>query len=158
MKDSSSTRHHESQIPDGCQDSAQFTATSAAERLRERAAAEVFATHPAAWMPEPGDELVGTFRGLSSGPTRRGETHQIALVEDEAGKTHGVWLFYRVLADQFAKADPNPGDPILFLRRPDRTNEAGKEYRDFLVLVERANTEAPSPDPQTDWTFAGGQG
>jgi hypothetical protein len=158
MKDSSSTRHHESRTPDGCQDSGQFTSTSAAERLRERAAAEVFATHPAAWMPEPGDELVGTFRGLSSGPTRRGETHQIALVEDEAGKTQGVWLFYRVLADQFAKADPKPGDSILLLRRPDRTSEAGKTYLDFLVLVERANTEAPSPDPQTDWTFAGGQG
>ena len=149
--DNSDPRRQSAAIPDSLPSPSDNVPATAAERLRRRAEAETVSDHPAAWMPEVGDELIGTFRGLSSGPTRRGETHQIALVDDDSGNRFGVWLFYRVLEQQFSRAAPEPGDTILFRRRADRTNEAGKEYRDFLVLVE---SQHPTPDPQTDWTFA----
>ena len=147
-------RSHSTSIPDTSATNNQYSTSTPAERLRQRAAATTDSDYAPAWMPEVGDELVGTFRGLSSGHTPGGETHEIALIEDESGQPHAMRLFYRVLQDQFAKAAPKPGDSILICRRADRQNGEGKSYRDFLVLVEHKAHPHPTDDPQGDWALA----
>ena len=117
------------------------------ERLRAQADARQVVAKP--WKPEPGDELVGIFRGWSSGRTRRNETHRIALLEDEVGVTWGVWTYYTVLRAEFEQADPQLDEMVLVRRLEDRTGPNGP-YRVFRVVVDRPEA--------TDWDLAGSPG
>ena len=119
-----------------------------AERLRAQADARRMTGKP--WTPEVGDELVGVFRGWSSGVTRRNEHHRIALVEDEVGVVWAVWTFYTVLRAEFEQADPQPDEMLLVRRLEDRTGPNGR-YRVFAVVVDREQAAAPP----TDWELAG---
>lgn len=137
---------------------------STAARLRERLDRDS-EPYPEAWMPGPGGELLGAFEGFRSGTTRRGETHSIALVRDEAGDLFAVWLFHMVLRAEFEKASPQPGEQLLIRRLPDRENADGQSYRVYRVVVDRdeeldpsANTLPPTEErkpPEGDWTFLG---
>ena len=135
-----------------------------ANRLRERLdrAAEPY---PEAWMPGPGGELLGTFEGFRSGTTSRNETHPIAIVRDETGELHAVWLFYAVLRSEFEKVDPHVGETIMLRREKDRTNADGQQYRNYSLAVDRSRKGDPFADtsppieerkpPTGDWTFLG---
>jgi hypothetical protein len=115
--------------------------TDRAARLRselDRGLAE----QPAAWRPEPGDELVGTFEGWSEGVTRRDERHRIALIRTAKGDLLAVWTFYKVLAAELELAAPQSGDLVLIRRMPDRTNGEGQPYRAYRVVVDRAEDAA----------------
>ena len=114
-----------------------------------------------AWKPEPGDELIGTVAGWSSGTTRRDETHPILIVELEDGSRIAVWCFYSVLRDELKKADPKIGETILIRRLDDRTNSDGIGYRVYRVAVDREDADpfetASEPvDAPGDWTFSEG--
>ena len=114
----------------------------AVSRLRERAEADSVEI-PAAWYAEPGDELVGTFVCWSSGHTKRGESHRIAIIENEAGTRLAGWAFYKVLRTKLEELDPQPGETLLIQRKKDRVaKQSGPggnpiTYRDFSVVVDR---------------------
>ena len=133
-----------------------------AARLRERLDRDS-EPHPEAWRPGPGGELIGEFMGYRSGTTRLGETHQIAIIRDDAGELFAVWLFHKVLLAEFEKARPKHGETILIRRLPDRENSDGQVYRVFRVAVDRDGETDTSPPtekqkpPQGDWIFLGDQ-
>jgi hypothetical protein len=136
--------------------------SSATERLRALADSRELRGQP--WQPEVGDELVGVFRGWSSGVTKRAERHPIAIVEDASGTSWAVWLFYRVLRAEFQEANPEPGELVLVRRLPDREGPNGA-YRVFRVVVDRAaadpfaDTDSPVDcDEPGDWGLAKGRG
>jgi len=136
----------------------------AADRLREKLDRDA-EPYPEAWMPGPGGELLGTFEGFRSGKTSRGEVHPIAIVRDEAGELHGVWLFFAVLRAEFEEANPHVGEWIMVRREKDRKNADGQAYRVYRVGVDRpekrdafADTSPPIEErkPSTgEWTFLG---
>ncbi len=133
-----------------------------AERLRALADSRELRGQP--WQPDVGDELVGVFRGWSSGVTKRAERHPIAILEDEAGTSWAVWLFYSVLRAEFQQANPEPGEFVLVRRLPDREGPNGI-YRCFRVVVDRAaadpfaDTDSPvDGDEPGDWQLAKGRG
>ena len=131
-----------------------------AARLRERLDrdSEPF---PEAWTPGPGGELLGEFEGYRSGTTRLNETHQIAIIRDDAGELFAVWLFHKVLRAEFEKANPQLGETLLIRRLSDRENADGQSYYVFRVAVDRdeeAATASPTEKrkpPQGDWYFLG---
>jgi len=135
-----------------------------ASRLREKLDRES-EPYPEAWMPGPGGELFGIFEGFRSGKTNRGESHPIALVRDEAGELHAVWMFHKVMRAEFEKANPHVGESILIRREKDRTNADGQAYHVYRVAVNREKSSDPFSDtsppieertPLTgDWTFLG---
>jgi hypothetical protein len=136
--------------------------SSATDRLRALADSRELRGKP--WQPEVGDELVGVFRGWSSGVTKRAERHPIAIVEDASGTSWAVWLFYRVLRAEFQEANPEPGELVLVRRLPDREGPNGA-YRVFRVAVDRAaadpfaDTDSPVDcDEPGDWGLAKGRG
>ena len=100
------------------------------------------AEQPAAWRPEVGGELVGTFEAWSEGTTRRDERHRIALIRSAKGDLVAVWAFYKVLLAELEHAAPQPGDLVLIRRMPDRTNGEGQPYRAYRVVVDRADDAA----------------
>ncbi len=133
-------------------------------RLREKLNRES-EPYPEAWMPGPGGELLGTFEGYRQGKTSRGEVHPIALVRDDTGELHAIWMFFTVLRAEFEQANPHVGETILVRREEDRTNADGQPYRRYRVTVDRpekrspfANTSPPVEErtpPTGDWTFLG---
>jgi len=135
-----------------------------ASRLREKLDRES-EPYPVAWMPGPGGELFGTFEGYRSGVTNRGETHPIAILRDDRGELHSVWLFFKVLRAEFEQANPHVGETILIRREKDRTNADGQPYHVYRVVIDRVDKTGPfaatSPPieerkpPTGDWTFLG---
>lgn len=70
--------------------------------------------YPEAWKPEPGDIIKGVFEELDSGPSKYSPTGvtPIAVIRDDDGVRHSVWLSATVLRNEFKKARPQPGDPV----------------------------------------------
>lgn len=132
------------------------------ERLRAKLDRES-ESHPDAWKAEPGDELVGTFERWTSGTTRRGETHPIAIVRTTNGDPVAVWCFYAVLRAELQKAAPKPGELLAIRRLEDRENGEGQPYRVFRVVVDRDQNDPftgadPPVDAEGDWIFTEGGG
>ena len=116
----------------------------AVSRLRQQAnASEEEAEFASAWTAEPGDELIGHFVAWSEGTTSRGETHRIAIVQDDAGTRWAVWAFYSVLKSKLEELNPQPGEMVLIQRKTDRESKrqgpGGRviTYRDYVVAVDR---------------------
>ena len=137
-----------------------------AARLREKLNREA-EPYPEAWMPGPGGELLGTFEGYRSGKTNRGEVHPIAIVRDDSGELHAVWMFYTVLRAEIEQANPHVGETILIRREKDRINADGQPYHVYRVTTDRAekagpffNTSPPVEErtpPTGDWTIPKGR-
>lgn len=107
------------------------------DRLRARSEADTEAALPPAWTAEPGDELLGRFLRWQDGTTSRGETHPVAVIEEENGEHRSCWAFYKVLRSKLEGIDPQAGELLLITRKPDRKSKAGKGYRDYAVVVDR---------------------
>lgn len=121
---------------------------SAASRLREKAQS---AAHPAtSWRPEVGDELIGRLVRVDTRPTKQSAAERVAILEREDGSHLAAWMFYRVLADEWDQADPQPGELVLLKRLPDGIAKAhGGAFRRYRVTVDRA-------EPPGDWVLAEG--
>ncbi len=99
-----------------------------------------------AWLPKPGEMLVGTLARYERGSTSYGPC-AIAIVEDEtSGKQWGLWILHEVLKQEFTDLRPVPGERIGVKRLPDARNAAGQPYAKWLLRVDRPSGEQPIPD------------
>jgi hypothetical protein len=89
-------------------------------------------TYPESWRPQPGDILVGTIEKYDRASTSYG-TYNIAVLRDEQGALHSVWLMHAVLLDEFRKLRPRPGERLGIKRLED----AERGYRRYAVRVDR---------------------
>jgi hypothetical protein len=115
------------------------------DHLLKRAEADT-GEPPPYWDPQPGDTLVGTLRFYTEGTTSVGD-RKIAVIEQyPSGELISVWLSRSVLASEFERQQPQPGDGIglkyVGLKAPRRPG--GSEYHLYKLWVSR-HTPAPNP-------------
>ena len=89
------------------------------------------------WLPEPGDELLGTFVQWTTADSPYGQDEDVAVIATEDGEHVWVWCTYKVLKDSMRRAAPQPGEKLLLQRGNDRESKAGKRYRFYAVAVDR---------------------
>lgn len=111
-------------------------------RLREQAATDL----PPAWRPsKPGETLAGELVRWERGSTDYGP-QDIAIVRDEEGTTHALWLLHSVLREEVAKQSPTVGDLIAVCYLGRKTSAAGQPYAHFRVVCE-PEPELPDTPP-----------
>lgn len=109
---------------------------------------------PTAWKglkdPEHPNPLIGRLREVREVQTREYGIRRLALVEDGDGRRWEVWLSGRMIADQWAKADPSPGEVVAIADNGERETKDGRRtYRVLLVRVDRP--AAPSSGTDSRW-------
>lgn len=107
--------------------------------------------YPEAWKPEqPGETMIGVFRGRDTGHTPYGPKW-IALLEDRQGKRWAVWLLHTALENQFRRAQPAIGEMVAIRYEGKATAQDGKtQYDNWTVRVDRPDAtridwDAPAP-------------
>jgi len=105
-------------------------------------------TFPEAWIPEPGDILVGEILRYDVGPTAYGRFPVATIADEETGEELSVWLLHTALRSSFAQLRPRIGERIGIRRLEDGTGDAtGHTYRRFLVRVDRPEGELLDLEP-----------
>lgn len=129
--------------------------TAARDRLRAKASQSNDADPPQSWRPNVGDELFGRLTAIETRRTKQSEGERVAIIGTESGECVAAWLFYRVLGDEWDKAQPNVGELVLIERLPDAVSKGhGGQYRRYRVTVDRPAEKAYPR--QNDWIMAEG--
>lgn len=92
---------------------------------------------PASWNPEPGDNLVGTIRRYSTGPSAYGPVRTVIIERDNKERV-SLWLSSTVLLDLFKRDKPKVGERIgvrYLGKHPE------KKYRRWALVVDRDGSE-----------------
>lgn len=96
-----------------------------------------------AWMPEPGDKIVGTVVELSELESQYG-TYPLLVLATEDGREMAIHAFRTVLKNEVAKKRPQIGDKVgikYFGQLPD------KDFHGYKLVIERGEgTPAPEID------------
>jgi hypothetical protein len=89
------------------------------------------------WDPQVGDTLIGTFLRYESRYSKKiGGDTKIAIIEDRHRQLHAVWLSRGVLAGEYERQDPKPGDDVGHKYHGwKEPRGAGKPYHNYTVRV-----------------------
>lgn len=101
---------------------------------------------PDAWMPKPGEMLVGTLVRYERAATSYGPCSIAVVMDEQSGQLWAVWLLHHVLRGEFAALRPVPGERIGLKRLPDAENAHGQRYRRWLLRVDRRGEDQAVPD------------
>ena len=106
--------------------------TAEAQDLRRRA--EELQDEPAeAWMPEPGDVLVGELVDTDERAHEYDPAVPVLTIRTDSGEPFAVWAFYTVLRSELQKVSPQPGDWLAIRRLQD----SEKGYKRYRVIPDR---------------------
>lgn len=96
---------------------------------------------PAPWRAEIGKPLMGRIINKSEGKSGFDKTKKVpvyVVIDESSGEKYSVWLSHKVLADEFARENPQVGQRIGILRKDDGYSEAmHKNYHVYRVVVDR---------------------
>lgn len=96
-----------------------------------------------AWMPEPGDTIVGTIIDVGSNDAGYG-IYPILTVEREDGTVNSVHAFHTVLKSEVANRQPRAGDRVGIKYLGKVKTKGGKgEYEAYKVRWEIRHEPAP---------------
>lgn len=100
---------------------------------------------PATWIAsEDGDEIAGKFVRLDSGFGKDGAECPIVVLEAD-GSEWGVWLWQKVLRNQFKRLRPKAGELVRVVYRGKRRGERFT-YHDFDVTAPERESRGPDWD------------
>lgn len=106
--------------------------TAEAQDLRRRA--EELRDEPAeAWIPEPGDVLVGELVDIDVRAAEHDPAVPVLTMRTDSDELVAVWAFYTVLRSELQKVSPQPGE-WLGIRR---LEDSEKGYRRYGVIPYR---------------------
>jgi hypothetical protein len=115
------------------------------ESRYERLASQV--EKPEAWIPEPGDTLVGEAVQWDAVTIERDgseRTCDVLTVRDPAGKEHSVWTWHTVLQNELV-GKVEPGDFVALNYRGRRPKMKGDgDYAAYRVAVEKGENMSSS--------------
>lgn len=117
----------------------------AARRRLDEAAARV-GDSPPAWLPEPGDELVGVVVEVNPAVhTKHGPVPVVTLQGPNGGR-RSVWLAHAVLRRGFERANVQLGETVLVRYVGPKVPEGGGNvWHDYVVVVDRGSSSS-APD------------
>ena len=112
------------------------------------------ASFPESIIPNPGEEIRGTFLRLTRGPTRYGQ-QPILVFRNEAGDERSLWLLNTAAKSQVAAARPQVGERFVFTMLGRRVSKAtGAQYADCRFVTEsQAAAEGGDAEPDHDSLF-----
>jgi hypothetical protein len=118
------------------------------ESRLEKLAAEV--EYPEAWMPEPGDTLVGETLRWETVTVKRDDGAErpceVLTVRDQHGAERPVWTWHIVLQNELI-GKVEPGDFIAIHYRGRRAKLKGEgDYAAYRVAIEKADKPSPEED------------
>ena len=115
------------------------------ERLKDRHREKEYAT---TWKPDAGGMLVGTLEKMDEGTTSYGDC-KIAHVRTADGTLMAVWLFHKVLKDEWQEHAPTPGDEVGIIYHGMKDGESFS-YHDYSVEVEEGELPASEDRPAVE--------
>ena len=97
------------------------------------------------WIPEEaGEHIFGEVEEVGTREGDYGEYTVVTLLLED-GSVSSVAGFGTVLAGKLAELDPQPGDHLGVKFRGEKTGKNGKEYKDWTVVIQRAQTATLTP-------------
>lgn len=110
------------------------------QQRAQRLLAQLDEGWPEAWIPEPGDQLIGTFRELRPGQTSYGPC-LIMVVQptDVTQPPVAVWLLHAALKSEMDKLRPPVGSLVAIRYEGKRqpASGVGQPYDAYRVAIER---------------------
>jgi len=123
-------------------------------RERDEFREEMDAELPEAWMPQPGEVLVGTVKRYEQSETTYGPCYVCIVANEETGELTSVWLLQTALKSQFEKKQPEPGERIGLKYAGETQGKSGRAYHDYTLRVDRNPfspwTKKPTPPPEPE--------
>jgi hypothetical protein len=101
---------------------------------------------PDAWIPKPGELLVGQLARYERGTTTYGTCAIAVVLDEDSGQERAVWILHHTLKGEFASLRPVPGERVGIKRLPDAENAHGQRYQKWLLRVDRQGEAQALPD------------
>ena len=102
--------------------------------------------HPEAWIPDVNESLVGELIEYREAQAKHGPARIAVIREDSGLQDRAVWLFHKVLLEEFKRLQPKPGERVG-IRRLEDGQTGDFTYRRFTVVVDReGDSEVPDFD------------
>jgi hypothetical protein len=81
-----------------------------------------------------GEHFVGTYVRLDKGETAGYGPAWIAVLADDNGEEHGLWLLHTALLNKMKRLAPKPGERLAVKYLGQRDSGSGRRYHDWRVL------------------------
>ncbi len=96
------------------------------------------ASFPPAIVLEEGQSFIGTYLRLEQGYAEYRGPVWVMVLADEGGEERSLWLLHQALLNSLKRLRPKPGDRVGVKNLGKRKSQAGTNYNDWRVVVDRS--------------------